>query len=110
MSDNDAIATAITAAATAAGAIVPEDIVPFIKTADVRFTGGGMVTNAGELVEAMRAAKPHFFNKRVHEMTGAEFVAAKRQTIADTAKHRNQADEARAVAKLTSKYSQRTNP
>jgi hypothetical protein len=87
--------SALRAAAKAAGAIDPADVLPFIKAGDVKADEDGK-TNEAELVDALKKAKPHLFGKlntsataptpnpkdaggvkSVLEMTPAEYKAAK---------------------------------
>jgi hypothetical protein len=53
----------VRAAAAAAGAVDAADIIALLPQADIKRDEKGEPTNLGELIDAMKAAKPHLFGQ-----------------------------------------------
>lgn len=54
---------ALTDAGKAAGALIPEDLFRFIEDGDIKTDSNGNVTNAKDLVDKLKAAKPAIFGR-----------------------------------------------
>jgi len=89
-------AAAITAAATAAGAHDPTELLALIPP--------GAMVNPADAVAKLKATKPHFFKKSAMEMTGPEHATALRDIIRDADRQRQAADQAAMMGRLQRKY------
>jgi hypothetical protein len=100
-------------AANAAGAHDVADVLTLLPRDQIRLNDAGKITNAAELVAAMKTARPHFFTtagpppKPAIGMTDAEYATAKAGVIADARTGQRKASDTGELARITAKFAAR---